>query len=148
MDFHVTFFLLNYFLFEHILDVISYLSSLDILALDARIEWFQLCWSWIISILLRIIAVVITAWRRLPNRINNNPTMISVMQPCFINTSLSLISSNGHHQQEVNSINPELLYLLNAMHHHLLLFFPAPVTDYHYLFLQIPCSLRSVQPKH
>lgn len=61
----------------------------------------------------------------------------------FINTALSVISSKGHHQLKVNSTNPELFYLLNATHHHLLLFFPPfPVTDYHYLSLQIPCSLR------
>lgn len=45
----------------------------------------------------------------------------------FINTALSVISSKGHHQLKVNSTNPELFYLLNATHHHLLLFFsPLP----------------------
>lgn len=46
--------------------------------------------------------------------------------PSFINSPLSLISSKGYHQVKVNSTNPELLYLLNATHHHLPCFFSRP----------------------
>ena len=56
--------------------------------------------------------------------IRNEAIVISASQTLsFINTPLSLISSKGYHQLKVNSTNPELLYLLNATHHHLLCFF-------------------------
>ena len=69
-------------------------------------------------------------------------------RPSFINNPLSLISSKGYHQLKVNSTNPELLYLLNATHHHLLCFFLPPWL----IIITFSCKYHahyvSVQPKH